>query len=517
MTSAQRDDRQTVRVCAVDLGASSGRVLVGEGGAKGFAVSEVHRFPTTAVMVDGVLRWDILALYQGVLEGLRRAAAGGPIDSVGIDGWGVDYGLLDADGQLLANPVHYRDRRNETAMRRLLQGRTADAMYASTGIQMIPLNTIFSLATARDTAAFAAARSVLLIPDLIAYWLTGIKATELTNASTTALLDVRTSQWASGLARDLGIPIGLFPPLVAPGAVIGTIRPDIAADVGLRTSTSVVAVPSHDTAAAVAGIPAEDPDFAYVCTGTWALVGLETPAPVINARSQAANFSNEIGADGTICFLRNVTGFWLMQECAREWTAAGLRVDIAELSAQAAALPPLRARIDVMDPSFTASGAMHERISAAAARTSGVTLTSPAEITRCILDSMALAIRAAISEAGDLASRAVRVVHLVGGGAANPPFCQIVADACGLPVVAGPIEAASWGNVMSQARALGAVPDDLAAARSVIRASVRLDHYRPRSEHAATWELAAPSSELAVRGQLVHQDPRRELRMPPER
>lgn len=480
MAAAQREESRTVRVCAVDLGASSGRVAVGEGcAASGFTLTEVHRFPTSSVLVDGVLRWDILGLYQGVLEGLRRAAAGGRVDSVGIDGWAVDYGLLDADGQLLGNPVHYRDQRNEAAMRRLLASTPADVMYDSTGIQIMPLNTIFSLGAARGTAALAAAHSVLLIPDLIAYWLTGAQVTELTNASTTALLDVRTGRWASGLAADLRIPIGLFPPVVTPGTVIGTLRPEVAADSGMQASTPVVAVPSHDTAAAVAGVPVAEPEFGYVCTGTWALAGLELPAPVISAASQAANFSNEIGTDGTFCFLRNVTGFWLLQECAREWEAAGERLDIAKLSQQAADLPPRRALIDVMDPVFAAPGAMQARICAAAARVPGAALSSPAEITRCILDSMALAIHAAITDARNLAGRAVRALHLVGGGAANAPFCQIVADTCGLPVVAGPVEAASWGNVMSQARLLGAVPDDLATARSVIRASIRLDQYSP--------------------------------------
>jgi rhamnulokinase len=477
-------------VAAIDLGASSGRVLLGVGSAAGFELREVHRFANTPVRVSGVLRWDVLSLWRGVLDGLQSAVRlAGALDSIGIDGWGVDYGLLDADGQLLANPAHYRDTRTDAPLARMLADVGAEALYGATGIQLQPFNTMFQFAADRGTVPAGVATRALLVPDLVSYWLTGVMGTELTNASTTALLDPRTMDWARPLAQRVGAPIELFAPLRRPGADAGSLLPDVLAETGLSAATRVIAVPSHDTAAAVAGVPADGDDFAFVCTGTWALVGVELPAPVITEASRLANFTNEVGVDGTIRFLRNVTGFWLLQECVREWRAAGKAVDLDELTRAAVDVPALQAVIDVQDPAFAAPGDMSRRITQASVRTGGAGASSPAEITRCILDSMALAIRHAVRDAAALTQRPVRVIHVVGGGVANEPFCQFVADACQLPVVAGPVEAASWGNVMSQARALGVVADSLAAARQVITASSRHLRYEP-SGPDAVWARA---------------------------
>jgi rhamnulokinase len=482
---------RSVSAAAVDLGASSGRVLVGTGcAATGFVLREVHRFPNGPVLVDGVLRWDIDGLFRGVLDGLRAATrAVGPLDTIGVDSWAVDYGLLDADGQLLAAPAHYRDRRTAPIVDQVLASVGAAELYAATGIQLQPFNTMFQLLADLGTPAGNAAVAALLIPDLVTFWLTGVRGTELTNASTTALLDPRTMTWSQGLAARLGAPIKLFAPIRSPGDDAGPLLPSVAAGTGLDARTRVVTVASHDTAAAVAGIPAEVEDFAFVCTGTWALVGLELPGPVITEDSRAANFTNEVGTDGTIRFLRNVTGFWLLQECVREWQTDGPPVDLNALTEAAEQVPPLMAIIDVQAPALAEPGGMPARISDAAEQLSGRRPQSRAEIARCILDSVALAIRHALRDATTLADRSVSVVHVVGGGVSNELFCQLIADACALPVVAGPLEAASWGNVMSQARALGAVDDTRAAVRTAIRSSVTVRQYEPGRDQSP-WERA---------------------------
>jgi rhamnulokinase len=490
--------RGAATIAAIDLGASSGRVIAGRCSPGEFSLREVHRFANVPVRVGGVLRWDVLALFSGILDGLRKAAtAGGPLDAVGVDGWGVDYGLLDADGQLLGNPAHYRDPRTGPVFSSALDRVGAAALYGATGTALQPFNTVFQLLADRGSAQQRAAEHALLVPDLMTYWLSGSMGTELTNASTTGLLDARTLGWSAGLASRLELPIGLFRPIRRPGQVIGRMLADTVTDAGLGAAPQVVTVPSHDTAAAVAGIPAESASFGYVCSGTWALVGLELPAPVITAESRAANFSNEVGADGSIRFLRNVTGFWLLQECVREWRASGMQEDPGELTRAAADAPVLRAVVDVQEPAFAAPGAMPLRIAQAALRTSGVALTSPAEITRCILDSMAVAIRQALRDGMRLSGRAVDVVHIVGGGASNALFCQLIADACGVPVVAGPTEAASWGNAIYQARALGVVAGSVADARAIIRRAQEPVAYPVRGDEAA-WQRA-DERVLAVR------------------
>ena len=339
------------------------------------------------------------------------------------------------------------------------------------------------------SAELRAARHALLVPDLMTYWLSGQLGTELTNASTTGLLDPRTMTWAAPVADALGVPAGLFPRFRTAGELAGPLAPGPAAGLGLARPPQVVVGPSHDTAAAVAGVPAADEAFAFVCTGTWALAGVELPAPVITAAGRQADFTNEVGIDGTIRFLRNVTGFWLLQECVREWEAPGRRVDLDELTQAAGHVPGRRALIDVQDPGFAAPGAMTERITRACLRTSGVTLSAEAEILRCILDSMAVAIRHAVRDAVRVTGQTVRTVHVVGGGVANPLFCQLTADACGLPVVAGPTEAASWGNVLVQARALGVTGGSLSELRSLVERGTRLARYQPEDQGAA-WERA---------------------------
>ncbi|MBB4790206.1 rhamnulokinase [Streptomyces nodosus] len=468
---------------AVDLGASGGRVMVGRVGPGTLELTEAHRFPNRPVRLPEGLRWDVLSLYRGVLDGLRAA---GEVASVGIDGWAVDYGLLDADGALLGNPVHYRDTRTEGIAERVWSTVPAEELYGATGLQYAPFNTLYQLTAARGSPQLAQARRLLLIPDLIAYWLTGEAGTELTNASTTQLIDPRTRDWSYGVAGRLGIDLGLFAPLRRPGDPAGLLRPQVLEEAGLSGPVPVTTVASHDTASAVAAVPAAGERFAYVCTGTWSLVGLELTAPVLTGASRAANFTHELGLDGTVRFLRNIMGLWLLQECLREWGDP----DLPALLAAAAEVPGLRSVVDAGDTAFLAPGRMPARI-AAACRSSGQPVpSSPAEFTRCILDSLALAHHRAVRDAGRLSGQPVDVVHIVGGGARNALLCRLTADACGLPVVAGPAEAAALGNVLVQARAQGLV-GDRAEMRALLARTQPLTRYEPRGDPARWREAEA--------------------------
>ncbi|WP_105969647.1 rhamnulokinase [Streptomyces geranii] len=466
---------------AVDLGASSGRVMVGRLGSDTLELTEAHRFANRPVRVPEGLRWDVLSLYAGVLDGLRAA---GQVDSVGIDSWAVDYGLLDRDGALLGNPVHYRDARTEGVAEKVWASVPAAELYAATGLQYAPFNTLYQLTAARGSQQLASAERLLLIPDLLTYWLTGEAGTELTNASTTQLIDPRTRDWAHDLARKLDIDLGLFAPLRQPGDPAGVLRADVLEETGLTGPVPVTTVGSHDTASAVAAVPAVDERFAYICTGTWSLAGLELDAPVLSEESRAANFTNELGLDGTVRYLRNIMGLWLLQECVRAWGDP----ELGALLRAAAEAPGLRSVVDAGDSAFLAPGRMPERI-AEACRVSGQPVPrSPGEITRCILDSLALAHRRAVLDAQRLARHAVDVVHIVGGGTRNALLCQLTADACGLPVVAGPAEAAALGNVLVQGRAHGLVGDRTDMRRLLARTQP-LTRYEPSGD-PATWRAA---------------------------
>jgi rhamnulokinase len=475
----------SVVVAGADLGASGGRVIAARVSRSAVELHEVSRFPNEPVRAGGTLYWDILRLYGSVLSGLRLAAASFPLASAGIDSWGVDYGLLDAAGALIGNPVHYRDSRTDGVAVPV----PATELYAATGIPQLPINTIYQLAAASGTPALAAARTLLLIPDLLAYWLTGAVGAEVTNASTTALLDVSTRSWAADLMKKAGIPPGLFPPMRQPGDLIGPITADVPGSVPL------VAVGSHDTASAVAAVPARDAAFAYISSGTWSLVGMELAGPVLTEESRLANFTNEAGIDGTVRYLRNVTGLWLLQECLRCWAAepgteaAGApgapgRLDsLASLLAAAASVPPLRFVIDADDPVFLPPGDMPSRIVSWLSARGLPAPSGRTEIVRCILDSLALAYRRALLAAQALSGQHADVVHIVGGGSRNELLCQLTADALGLPVVAGPAEATALGNVLVQARALGAAPGSLDGIRALVRhGGIELRSYSPSGD-----------------------------------
>jgi rhamnulokinase len=475
-----------VAVAAVDLGAESGRVMLVEVGADRLAVTEVHRFPNQPVRVLGTLHWDVLRLYDATAAGLRAAARHGPaLRSVGIDSWGVDYGLLDDAGALLGNPVHYRDGRTDGVMDRVVAALGAGDLYRTTGLQLLPFNTLFQLVAAAGTPQLAAARRLLMIPDLLAYWLTGEAGCEVTNASTTQLLDVRTRAWATGLMAAAGVPTHLFGPLRAPGDPAGVLRDEVGAG-----PVPVTAVGSHDTASAVVAVPAGTAHAAYISCGTWSLVGVELPAPVLSEASRLANFTNEAGVDGTVRYLRNVMGLWLLQESLRTWRHRGEPADLTALLDAAARAPGLAAVVDAADPVYLAPGDLPARIAVACRDTGQPPPATPPQVVRCILDSLALAHRVAVRQAQALSGRHVDVVHIVGGGARNELLCQLTADACRLPVVAGPVEATAIGNALVQARALGVVGDDLAALRALVRRTLSLRRYEPTGAETP-WRSAA--------------------------
>ena len=482
-------------VAAVDLGASGGRVMAGVVGPGELVLHEAHRFANGPVAALGTLHWDILRIYADILAGLRAAAAEFEPASVGIDSWGVDYGLLDSAGALLGNPVHYRDARTTGVAERVHASVSRREMYQVTGTAQLPLNTIYQLVAARDTPQFAAARTLLLIPDLIGYWLTGEVGAELTNASTTGLLDGRAQAWATALMTSASIPPGIFPALRRPGSTVGELRGDVRDDIlggagaGPARPLPVIAVGSHDTASAVAGVPAEGTSFAYISCGTWSLAGVELGGPVLTEASREAGFTNEAGVDGTVRFLRNVMGLWLLQESVRVWAARGQAVDLAALLTEAAAQPRLRAVVDTGDAAFLPPGDMPARITDACRRTGQPVPGTRAGLVRCILDSLALAHRRAILAVQELSGQRVDTVHIVGGGARNTLLCQLTADACGLPVVAGPAEAAALGNVLVQARALHRGPGDLPGMRALIRTTQPLCRYEPGDP--APWQAAA--------------------------
>lgn len=484
-----------LRVAAVDLGATSGRVMVGSVGPDRLAVEEVHRFPNGPVRVasahdrgtGSTLHWDILGIYREMLTGLRAA---GPLDGIGIDSWAVDYGLLDASGALLGNPVNYRDARTEGVMEQVLKTVPAAELYDVTGLQQLPFNTIYQLVSVLGSAQLEAAETMLLIPDLLGYWLTGKVGAEATNASTTQLYDVRARTWATGLAARVGVPLHLLPPLREPGDVIGSLLPDVAADLAVSDSLPVIAVGSHDTASAVVGVPASPgSNFAYISSGTWSLVGVELDGPVLTEAARAANFTNEGGVDGTIRFLRNVMGLWVLTEMLRTWVSRGHAVDLQTALAQAVDVPPFASVVDIDVPLFLAPGDMAARIETVCRDSGQRVPASPGEFVRCVLESLALAYRRTIRLAAELSGRPVDVVHVVGGGARNELLCQLTADACGVPVLAGPVEAAALGNVLVQARTLGADVPDLDVMRSLVASTHPLRQYS-FSGRDSEWDVA---------------------------
>jgi rhamnulokinase len=492
---------------AFDLGAESGRAISVsfEGGR--LRLAEVHRFPNVPVRLPlapaapgappEATVWDVLRLWQEIKTGIRAAVAGGgPPASVGIDTWGVDYALLGADGALLGAPYNHRDPRTEGMMEQAFRRVPREEIFARTGIQFMPINTLYQLlaSTLHRSSALAAARHFLTVPDLFAYWLSGRIGCEMTNATTTQCYDPRAGAWATGMLDRLGVRSDLFPEIVPPGTVLGPLRPEVAQEVGAPAQTPVIAVASHDTGSAVAALPVDPAaygdgeTFAYISSGTWSLVGGEVAAPVITPQALAFNFTNE-GGIGGFRLLKNVMGLWLVQECRRTWNERGAGHSYEALTQRAAAAPPFGPLVDPDDPAFLAPGDMPRRLAAFCARSAQPALDAddPGRVTRCCLESLALKYRWVIERLERLMGRRVAVVHVIGGGSQNALLNQLTADACARPVVAGPAEATAAGNALVQAIARGEV-ESLAAGRHLVRRSVPLVKFEPQG--TAAWDDA---------------------------
>jgi len=472
-------------VAAVDLGATSGRVIVGYVGHNELRMLPVARFPNTPVTVPegdtSALHWNILELQRSLTAGLASAHRAEPdISSIGVDSWAVDYALLTA-GRMTQTPYHYRDSRTEGGVAAVHSRITPAELYTKNGLQHLPFNTVFQLAADAASGALATADRVLLIPDLISYWLTGVAATEITNASTTGLLDPRTRSWDSDLFRTLDLRESLFAPLVQPGETIGQLLPGIAAELGMSPLTRVTAVGSHDTASAIVAVPAAEENFAYISSGTWSLVGVETERPIISAAGREANFTNEGGVDGRIRYLKNVSGLWLLSESIRTWEKQSDQIiDLTALLREAEAVPGPIITFDPADERFISPGDMPARIADWYSQHDLPAPHSRAEFVRRILESLAHAYAVTLEEASRLSSTRIDTIHIIGGGSQNELLCQLTADHTGLPVLAGPTEATAIGNIMVQARASGIVAGSLEALRSIVRNAFPPIRYQPR-------------------------------------
>jgi len=464
----------TEAVAAVDLGATSGRVMLGHVGHNELSIRPVARFPNGPVTApDGSLHWDVQRLYSSVLDGLSAALREEPdIRSIGVDSWAVDYALL-RDGTRLGEVFHYRDERNALAAARVHEAIPPEELYARNGLQYLPFNTVYQLSAETDLAG---ADSLLLVPDLFGFWLTGRQVAERTNASTTGLLDVTTREWDDALIERLGLPRSIFPELLDAGSIVGPLDSRVARELGALGPISVTAVGSHDTASAVVAVPAASDDFAYISCGTWGLVGVELESPVLTDASRAANFTNEGGVDGRVRYLHNVMGLWLLSESMRTWD----RHDLPALLTEAATLTNPAPIFDANDAAFLAPGDMPGRIAAWFAEHGLEAPRTPVEIVRSIVESLAVAFADAVASASALSGKRISVIHIVGGGSQNELLCQLVADRSGLPVLAGPVEATAIGNVLVQARAQGLVTGSLESLRALVAAAFAPVVYRPQ-------------------------------------
>ena len=480
---------------AVDMGASSGRHVVGRFDGRKITLEEVYRFENGAVDVAGNLHWDLLGQWSHVLAGIRAAGArvDGPIESMGVDTWGVDFGLLGKDDLLLGNPYHYRDSRTDGMMEQAMSVAPREEIFRHSGLQFMQFNTLFQLFAMKqaNSPLLDVAQTLLMMPDLFHWLLTGQKCNEFTNATTTQFYNPVKGGWATELLEKLGLPTALLTDISPPGTNLGPLRPNLATENGLAT-TNVVLPGTHDTASAVMAVPAASrpgarPDWCYVSLGTWALMGVESPQPVVNDKVMELNFTNEGGVGNTIRLLKNICGLWLVQECRRVWNQAGRDWGWEDLNRLSAAAKPLVSFIDPDAQDFMAPQDMPGAIREFTRRSGQTVPDDEGSVLRCALESIAMKVRHVLGMCEELAAGRIETIHLVGGGIQNEQLCQAAADACGRRVVAGPIEATATGNLMMQAVAAGDV-GSIAEAREVIRNSFSVKEYEP--QNTALWDEA---------------------------
>ncbi|AKJ64743.1 rhamnulokinase [Kiritimatiella glycovorans] len=475
---------------ALDIGASSGRALIGRYDGSKLSLEEVHRFDNGPHRVLDTLHWDVLAIFDHIKLGIRAGAAqtSGELVSMGVDTWGVDFGLLDERGHLLANPVNYRDSRTDGMMEAAFQRMPREQIFRETGIQFMKINTLYqmlSLVLANDPV-LKVARTFLTIPDLIHYWLTGHAVAERTNASTTQFYNPVEKKWAAGMLREMGLPSSFLPELRNPGTCLGQLLTAVADETGAE-GLNVVLPGCHDTASAVAAVPAAGKEFAYLSAGTWSLLGTELDEPVISDEALQANFTNEVGVDDTIRFLKNLSGLWVQQEIRRVWAEAGTKYSWDEIGEMAAKAPAFEIVYDPSHPDFLPPGDMPARIDAYCERTGQTPPSTPGGYIRATLEGLALLYAHLYEDLERITGRTLDTLHIVGGGSQNPLLPQFAADALGRTVVTGPVEATAIGNLLAQMEAMGDI-GSIAEGREVVRNSFPTQTLEPGD--SAPWREA---------------------------
>lgn len=479
------------RFLALDMGAESGRGVVGTLTQGRLALDEIHRFPNGPVRLAETLYWDLPRLAAEQLTAIGRAAAGGSLSGIGVDTWGVDFGLLGDDGSLVGLPVHYRDARTNGMVEKVFARVPRSEVFARTGIQVMPINTLFQFAAVaeRSPRLLDAARTLLFIPDLLHFFLTGRAEAEFTITTTSQMYDGRARAWATDLLAKIGLPTHLLPPVVDAGTAYGPLLPHVAEATGAGP-VPVIAPAGHDTACAVAAVPAEGRDgWAYLSSGTWSLLGVEVREPIINAETEVVNFTNEGGVEGTFRLLKNIGGLWLVQECRRAWARQGDDRPYDKLTRLAGDAPPLAAFIDPDHPTLLAPSDMPRAIRELCAATGQAPPEGIGATIRCALDSLALKYRWTLERLEAIIGRAIHTLHIVGGGSQNTLLNQLAADATGRLVHAGPVEATAAGNVLLQAKSLGRL-GSLDELRQVVRNSFTIESYEPTPEKRAQWDDA---------------------------
>lgn len=464
---------------AVDLGASSGRVILGRVSKDSINYDEVHRFGNGPVARGDGLYWDINLLKANVMQGLSKLGSF-EITSVGVDSWAVDYGLINGEGRLIRDPRHYRDERNLRGVEVVENKVSASELYSQVGLQFLPFNSLYQLAVdqSEQSALLDQSDKALMVPDLFNFWLSGSKVTERTNASTTGLLDPITKNWHSALIKTLGLQERLLAEIVSEGTLLGAVNQETCAVTGLKNSTKVVSVGSHDTASAFVAVPSTRLGSLFISSGTWSLLGVELLDPILTDAAQKANFTNEGGVDGRIRFLKNVTGLWLLQESVREWRATGKKHQIAQLISQAQDLPK-RSVIDVNHERFVSPGDMPKKIQDVCRETGQWVPETEAEIVRTVLDSLVDKYISVIAELESLTKTKIERIHIVGGGSQNDLLNQLTANATGLEVLAGPVEATAIGNLVVQARTAGVISGTLEDMRALIAKNFEVKSFQP--------------------------------------
>jgi len=482
---------QVSKYIAVDLGAESGRVMLGAVSNEQLSLEEVHRFGNGPMDQSGTLRWDFARLLGEVKAGIRKAAekAGGQVGGIGVDSWGVDFGLLDAKGELVENPYHYRDSRTNGMMERAFELMGKRQIYDRTGLQFMQLNSVYQLLAMRlakspATGGLAKTKHLIFMADLFSYFLCGKKFGEYTLASTSQLMDMRTGKWAKEVFEKLGLPMGIMPKVVRPGTMVGPLTTAVHKEIGCGP-IPVIAIGSHDTASAVAAVPAKEGKWAYLSSGTWSLMGLEVPKAIINDRTFKYEFTNEGGVEDTIRLLKNIMGLWLMQECRRQWQRQGVDLSYTDIAAIAGKAKPFAAYVDPDQSEFLAPGDMPKRINEYLVKTGQKPTDDKGQIVRIILEGLALKYRVVMNALEDVTGEDVEVLHIVGGGIQNELLCQFAANATGKKVVTGPIEATAIGNILMQAKAAGQIKT-LADGREIVSKSFEMKEYQPTD--TAVWE-----------------------------